>query len=243
MPALYDTIGQGYAEFRQPDPSIERAIQNALGDAMTIVNVGAGSGSYEPSDTTVVAVEPSMTMIRQRPADAAPAVQAHAMALPFAADTFDASLAILTVHHWSERERGLAELRRVSRGRVVIFTRDPSYTGFWLADYFPEITDVDRSRFPLLYEYEAVLGQVNVVVVPIPHDCTDGFLCAYWRRPKAYLDRRARSAISTFSKLEAVTLGVEQLARDIESGEWHRCHANILSRSELDLGYRLIVAA
>jgi SAM-dependent methyltransferase len=242
MAALYDTIGLHYADLRQPDPSIERAIHNALGDAVTIVNVGAGCGSYEPTDRSVVAVELSMTMIRQRPPDAAPVVQATAMTLPFGADAFDASMAILTVHHWPDKEQGLEELRRISRGRVVILTWDPTYTGFWLTDYLPEILDADHSIFPMLDEYEHVLGPTEVIDVPIPHNCTDGFMCAYWRRPDAYLDRRVRSAISTFSKLKDAASGLQQLDRDLKSGAWHSRYGEILSRTEMNFGYRLIVA-
>ena len=242
MTALYDTIGLNYADFRRPDPSIERAIHRALGDAMTVVNVGAGCGSYEPLDRSVVAVELSMTMVRQRPPDAAPAVQATAMALPFGTDAFDASMAILTVHHWPDKEQGLEELRRVSRGRVVILTWDPTYSGFWLTDYIPEVLDADRPIFPMIHEYEHVLGPTKVINVPIPHNCTDGFMCAYWRRPEAYLDQRVRSAISTFSKLRDATSGLQQLDRDLKSGEWHSRYSDVLSRTEMDFGYRLVIA-
>jgi SAM-dependent methyltransferase len=242
MAALYDTIGLNYADLRQPDPSIERAIHSALGDAATIVNVGAGCGSYEPPDRSVIAVELSMTMIRQRPPGAAPAVQATAMGLPFGTDAFDASIAILTVHHWPDKEQGLEELRRVSRGRVVILTWDPTYSGFWLTDYIPEVLDADRPIFPMIHEYEHVLGPIKVINVPIPHNCTDGFMCAYWRRPEAYLDQRVRSAISTFSKLRDATSGLQQLDRDLKSGEWHSRYSDVLSRTEMDFGYRLVIA-
>ncbi len=242
MSALYDTIGLGYADLRQPDPSIERDICDALGDAATIVNVGAGTGSYEPSNRSVVAVEPSMTMIGQRSPDAAPVVQATAMALPFRTDAFDASLAILTVHHWPNKKKGLKELRRVSHGRVVVLTWDPTFPGFWLTDYIPEILDTDRSIFPMLHEYELVLGSVEVIDIPIPHDCTDGFMCAYWRRPEAYLNQCVRSAISTFSKLGDVTSGLERLDSDLKSGKWRRRYGDTLNKAKLDLGYRLIIA-
>ncbi len=241
MAALYDTIGLNYAYLRQPDPSIERAIHIALGDAVTIVNVGAGCGSYEPPQRSVVAIELSMTMIRQRPLGAAPVVQATAMALPFGADAFDASMAILTLHHWPNKFQGLEELRRVSRGRVVILTWVPTDAGFWLTDYIPEVLDADRSNFPMLHEYEQVLGPTKVITVPIPHNCTDGFMCAYWRRPEAYLNQRVRSAISTFSKLRDITSGLQQLDKDLKSGEWRSRYGDVLSRTEMDLGYRLIV--
>lgn len=242
MGALYDTIGVGYADLRQPDPSIEQAIHTALGDAETVVNVGAGSGSYEPSEKSVLAIELSQTMIRQRPLDSAPVVQASAMALPFESNTFDASLAILTVHHWPDKARGISELRRVASSRVVVLTWDPSFPGFWLTEYVPEVLEIDRPLFPMLHEYERLLGSIDVVEVPIPHNCTDGFMCAYWRRPEAYLDSNVRSAISTFSKLGDVSAALARLERDLESGEWHRRYGDILSQPELDLGYRLIVA-
>jgi SAM-dependent methyltransferase len=242
MGALYDTIGIGYADLRQPDPSIEQAIHTALGDAETVVNVGAGSGSYEPSEKSVLAVELSPTMIRQRPLDSAPVVQASAMALPFESNTFDASLSILTVHHWPDKAQGISELRRVARCRAVILTWDPSFPGFWLTEYIPEVLEIDRPIFPMLHEYERLLGSIDVVEIPIPHNCTDGFMCAYWRRPEAYLDSNVRAAISTFSKLGDVSAALGRLERDLESGEWHRRYGDILSHPELDLGYRLIVA-
>ena len=242
MAALYDTIGLNYADLRRPDPSIERAIHNALGDAATVVNVGAGSGSYEPSDRSAVAVELSTTMIRQRSPGAAPVVQATAMALPFAANAFDASMAILTVHHWADKQRGLEELRRVSCGRVVILTWDPAYAGFWLTDYFPEILDEGRRIFPMIREYEHVLGPTKVIDLPIPSNCTDGFLCAYWHRPAAYLDQRVRSAISSFSMLRDAASGLQRLERDLKSGEWRSRYGEILGLTEMNFGYRLIIA-
>lgn len=158
MAALYDTIGASYFDFRRPEPRIERAIGDALGNASTVLNVGAGAGSYEPSDRSVIALEPSMTMIRQRPVNAAAAIQASAMALPFQTAAFDAALAILTLHHWPRKDIGLRELRRVSRDRVVILTWDPASPGFWLTDYFPRIWDIDREIFPTLEEIERALG-------------------------------------------------------------------------------------
>ena len=183
-----------------------------------------------------------MTMIRQRPLNAAPTIQASAMALPFRAAVFDATLAILTIHHWPRKDVGLRESRRVSNGRVVILTWDPSSPGFWLTDYFPRILEIDRQIFPTLDEIERGLGRIAVSNVPIPHDCSDGFLGAYWRRPESYLNGRVRSAISTFSKLHDVTSGLEHLRRDLAAGEWHRRYGNILTRSELDLGYRLVIS-
>jgi SAM-dependent methyltransferase len=243
MPQLYDTIGIGYRGLRRPDPRIAAAIINALGPANSVVNVGAGAGSYEPADRRVVAVEPSREMIGQRPAGAAPAVQASATALPFAAGAFAAALAVLTVHHWPDRARGLAELRRVARDRVVILTWAPDAAGFWLTeDYFPELVAIDRAIFPTREELERTLGPVELRPLPIPHDCVDGFLGAYWRRPHAYLDAAVRGAISTFSKMADVEPGLERLRRDLDDGTWTRRHGPLLERAELDLGYRLVVA-
>jgi SAM-dependent methyltransferase len=240
---LYDDIGRGYRGQRRPDPRVAAAIAQALGEAATVVNVGAGTGSYEPSDRRVVAVEPSAAMIAQRPPGSAPVVQASALALPLPDRSFAAALAVLTVHHWPDRARGLAELARVARERVVLFTWDPATPGFWLVDeYFPEIWAIDRPIFPTLDELRRVLGTVEVRPVPVPADCTDGFLGAYWRRPTAYLDPVVRSAMSTFAKLRDADGGIARLRADLADGSWHRRHADLLDRSELDLGYRLVAA-
>ena len=242
MDTLYDTIGCGYANIRKPDPRIAKAILCALGNNGSVVNVGAGTGSYEPLDRYVVAVEPSITMIAQRPAASAAVVQASAVSLPFMNDSFDASLAILTVHHWPDQARGLRELLRVSRHRVIVVTWDPTSPGFWLTDYFPEILDIDRPLFPAISDFEHALGPVTVETIQIPHDCSDGFLGAYWRRPAAYLDARVRGAISTFSKLSDVRSGLTRLDADIDSGKWRCKYSDLLTKAELDIGYRLIVA-
>ena len=243
MTQLYDEIGAGYGTLRRPDPRIATAILRALDRAETVVNVGAGAGSYEPSDRSVVAVEPSLTMIRQRRTGSAPVVQASALELPFRDDAFAAALAILTVHHWPDRARGLGELARVGRGRAVIVTWDPATSGFWLVeDYFPEIVELDRPIFPTLEEFGRALGPIEVRTLPIPHDCVDGFLGAYWRRPRAYLDARVRGAISTFSKIRTLEPGLARLRRDLEDGTWERRHGDLLGRAELDLGYRLVIA-
>jgi SAM-dependent methyltransferase len=246
MSQLYDAIGIGYPERRRPDPRLAAAVTRALNDAETVVNVGAGAGSYEPSDRSVVAVEPAMTMIRQRRAGSAPVVQASATELPFRDGGFAAALAILTVHHWPERARGLDELARVGRQRVVVVTWDPSSSGFWLVDeYFPEIVALDRRIFPTIEDFGRAFGRVEVQRFLIPHDCVDGFMGAYWRRPHAYLDPSVRAAISTFAKAEPSRLesGLERLRRDLADGTWERRHAHLYARAELDLGYRIVIAA
>ena len=242
MDAKYDLIGLNYAQLRRPDPRIAAAIEAALGPAETVVNVGAGTGSYEPAGRQVTAVEPSFEMIRNRPASAAPAVQASAESLPFADRSFDAGMAILTVHHWADKAAGLAELRRVTRGRIVLLTFDPAQRP-WLVDYLPALAALDEAQMPAMADYENWLGPVQVVPVPIPHDCSDGFLYAYWRRPHAYLDPHVRSGSSSFWALgDAADAGLARLRQDIESGEWARRHADLLALDAYDAGYRLVVA-
>ena len=208
--------------------------------------MGAGAGSYEPDDRRVVAVEPSARMIAQRPAGAAPAVRAVAEALPFRAGAFDAALAVLTLHHWTDRAAGLRELARVAR-RVVILTweRGAAPAPFWLtAEYFPEIDAMDAGRFPLRAELTAGLDVERVEPVPIARDCADGFLGAYWARPEAYLDPAVRQPISGFSQLEpaVVERGVARLAADLRSGAWDRRFGALRRADTVDLGYRLIIA-
>ena len=241
---LYDTIGRGYDAHRRPDPRLAAAIAGALGGAPSIVNVGAGAGSYEPIDRPVTAVEPSAAMLRQRRPGAAPAVRASATDLPFRDAAFAAALAILTVHHWPDRARGLAELARVARDRVVIVTWDPDARyAFWLVDdYFPEIPAIDRVIFPTLDDLRRVLGPIEVLTLPIPHDCVDGFLGAYWRRPEAYLDAGVRGAISGFTKLADVAPGLARLRADLADGTWERRHGHLRRHDAIDLGYRLVVA-
>jgi len=241
--ALYDRLGRSYATTRREDPRIAAAIQAALGDARRVVNVGAGGGAYEPRDREVVAVEPSPVMIAQRPAGAAPVVQASAEQLPFADGEFDVAMAILTVHHWSDLEAGICELERVA-GRIVILSWDQKTTGrFWLVrDYLPEVAAYD-SRSPTTHRLLELLGGGEVTPVPVPHDCADGFLAAWWRRPKAYLDPEVRAGISSLSLLEGrLDLGLRRLARDLSSGRWHERFAHLLELEELDAGYRLIVS-
>lgn len=243
MTQLYDEIGVGYGRHRLPDPRIAAAITGALDDAVSVLNVGAGAGSYEPTDRAALAVEPSLAMIRQRRKGSAPVVQASATHLPFRDAAFGATLAVLTVHHWPDRARGLAEVSRVARQRVVILTWDPAFAGFWLVDdYFPQIWTIDRPIFPSPDQFRRVLGSVESRPLLIPHDCTDGFLGAYWRRPHAYLDAGVRSAISTFSKIGDVEPGLTRLRRDLEDGTWLRRHGHLLDRQEIDLGYRLVIA-
>lgn len=180
-------------------------------------------------------------MLGQRPLSAAPAVRAVAEALPFQDEAFDVVLAILTVHHWNDQRRGLEECARVAHDRVVILTWDPDAEGFWLVrDYFPEILAIDRRIFPSMELLSAVLGPIDVHPLPIPGDCVDGFLGAYWRRPEAYLDEEVRAGISTFGRLASIDPQLERLARDLRSGNWEQRNAELRDRSDLDVGYRLV---
>lgn len=238
--AKYDTIGINYEQLRRPDPRIAAVIHEALGGAETVLNVGAGAGSYEPSNIAVTAVEPSFEMIAKRSAESAQAIQGSAENLPFEDNSFDAAMAVLTVHHWSDQARGLAEMRRVARGPVVILTFDPAHRP-WLTDYLPQLADLDEEQMPAMAFYGECLGDVTVEPLAIPHDCIDGFLYAYWRRPKAYLEERIRMGISSFWALDDVSQGIEELSQDIESGAWARRYADLLNQETYDAGYRLVI--
>ena len=240
MGAKYDTIGINYAELRQPDPRIAWIITNALGSAQTVLNVGAGTGSYEPTDRSVIAVEPSRAMLRKRGPAAAAAIQASADALPFADQRFDAAMAILTLHHWPDKEAGLREMRRVTRGRLVLLTFDPAHRP-WLTDYLPELAALDEAQMPAMSDYARWMGSVQITPVLVPHDCRDGFLYAYWRRPAAYLDARIRSGSSSFWAIGNAEAGLHKLRRDLETGEWERRYAELLTLDVYDAGYRLVV--
>ena len=240
MNRLYDTIGLSYADLRRPDQRIARQVETALGDAETVLNVGAGTGSYEPSGRRITAVDPSARMIGQRSASDATVIQASAENLPFDDNSFDAAMAVLTIHHWSDKERGVAEMRRVTRGKIVFLTYDPSFRGFWLAEYFPALVSLDEGQMPTMADFARWLGPVSVSPVPVPHDCTDGFLAGYWRRPAAYLDERVRAAMSCFWAMGDVSEGLAKLANDLESGEWDRRHGRFAGLEALDCGYRLV---
>ncbi len=242
MSAVYDRIGVGYAGLRVPDPRFDQAVQAALGDARTVVNVGAGAGSYEPA-SCVAAVEPSVTMLAQRPAGAAPAVRAVAERLPFQDGAFDAALAVLTTHHWSDPRTGLAELARVSR-RQVVLTWDQAFSAekFWFVrDYLPESAEREAD-LAALSTVLAAWPLAVVSAVAVPWDCTDGFYAAYWRRPRAYLSPVVRASISAFALLDPalVDRAVNALRADLDSGRWASRYADLLGRADLDAGYRLV---
>ncbi|MFJ9374585.1 class I SAM-dependent methyltransferase [Streptomyces sp. NPDC101455] len=244
--AVYDTLGTTYARTRRPDPRIAARIRAALGDAEDVIDVGAGTGSYEPPHTTL-AVEPSRTMLAQRPPGSAPAVCAVAERLPLRDNAADAVMAVLTVHHWTDLAAGLAELCRVARRRVVVLTWDQRVfrERFWLVrDYLPQAAAYDDTRAVPPERLAALLGGARTEPVPVPHDCTDGFGAAYWRRPHAYLDPEVRAGISMLAQTGEDTLapGLTLLADDLMTGRWHERHADLLALDTVDVGYRLLVA-
>lgn len=241
MSALYDSIGINYAELRKPDPRIAKTVEQALGAAKVILNVGAGTGSYEPADRQLTAVERSLEMIRKRSPSAARAIQASAEELPFEDGSFEASMAILTVHHWPDKEAGLREMRRVTRGPIVLLTFDPSHRP-WLTEYFPQLATLDEAQMPQMSDYGRWLGNVRISPLLVPHDCTDGFLYAYWRRPSAYLDARIRSGSSSFWAIRDAEAGLNKLAQDLDTGGWRHRYSELLPLEEYDAGYRLVIS-
>jgi hypothetical protein len=243
----YDQTGITYSQTRRPDSRIAAAVDQALGGVESVANIGAGTGSYEPAPT-VVAIEPSRVMIRQRPTGTAPAVQATAEALPLRTGAVEAALAVLTVHHWTDLAAGITQMQRVARRRVIILTWDHDVIkNFWLLrDYVPAAAETDARLAVPINDLISLLGPdtVSVVTIPVPHDCVDGFGGAYWRRPHAYLDDTVQRGMSLFSMTpkDQVEEGLTRLRRDLSTGEWQRRHADLLQKSELDLGYRLLIA-
>ncbi|MER5472830.1 MerR family transcriptional regulator [Streptomyces sp. NPDC002935] len=243
---LYDTIGSAYPATRRTEPRIAAKVWDALGDARTVLNVGAGTGSYEPSDREVTAVEPSAVMRAQRPAGAAPCVDAAAESLPFEDQTFDAAMAFSTVHHWQDPIAGLREMRRVAR-RVVVFTYDASAPGwlqrFWLTrDYLPEFAGLLVDWPSLADLTHAIGGRAEPVLVP--WDCADGFFEAHWRRPEAYLEEHVRRAVSVWTRVgpEAEQRTVDRLRDDLSSGRWAERNRDLVALDAAELGLRLLVA-
>jgi SAM-dependent methyltransferase len=234
MSSSYDTIGVNYSDLRKPDARIGAMIGRALGTAEIVLNVGAGAGSYEPADRQVTAIEPSAEMIGQRRTSAAKVIQGSAEDLPFDDNSF------VTVHHWADKEKGLKEMRRVTRGQVVVLTFDPSHRGFWLTDYVPELVALDEEQMPRMTDYEEWLGSVEIAPVPVPHDCSDGFLYAYWRRPAAYLDPKIRAAMSSFWAIDNATERLNKLASDLDTGVWAQRNSELLNLDKYDVGYRLV---
>lgn len=243
MKALYDNIGTNYSASRGTDLRIAKRLYAELDGASRIINIGAGSGSYEPEGVELVAVEPSAKMIAQRGSDSYPVELAAAESLPFPDNSFSHAMTVLSMHHWSDRPKAFGEINRVATDKFVAISWDPAASPFWLTrDYFPEIHAEDVGMFPSLAELHTHFEDVSIAALPIPGDCHDGFLAAYWKRPAAYLDPGVRQAISSFAKSTAKEAGLKRLAADIESGVWEERNASILELDELDAGYRLITA-
>ena len=243
MTINYDALASDYINYRIPDARIASAIRKHIPAGSRVLNVGAGQGSYEPENCNVVALEPSREMISRRPPDKRSAIRGLAESMPFADNCFDISLAILTIHHWHNIQKGLSEMKRVTCQKTIILTWNGDFGDFWLPDYFPEIAHIDTGLFPSIHKICGLLSDATEIdIVEIPHDCTDGFMCAYWRRPKTYLNTAARNAISTFSRLNDLDDGLKHLQSDIESGVWRKRYSSILQKDKLDCGYRLLIS-
>lgn len=242
--AAYDEIGVNYSDFRRADPRIEARVWAALGDARSVANIGAGTGSYEPRDREVIAIEPSSLMIAKRPAGAAPALQGVAEALPLDEQSVDAAMAIFTIHHWSDLGAGLTEMRRVARQRIVLLTIDATKNAeIWtLAEYFPEAMALEEEVMPSIASLESRLPGATIETVPMPSRCRDEFTSALWDRPELFLEPATLRASSLWHRLspEVIERGQERLRADLESGRWDKAHGHLRTLSELDIGLRLI---
>ena len=241
----YDDIGRSYATTRRQDPRIAAGIWDTLGPGRRVLNVGAGTGSYEPEDRDVVAVEPSATMLAQRDGRPGRPVRGVAEALPFADATFDVALAVLTVHHWTDPQAGVVEMARVATRQVVLFFEPLQTHDFWALEYFPEALDLATEQDPPAEAFlRAHLPVREVRTLLVPPDCTDGFGAAYWRRPEAYLDPAVQAGMSWLALLsdEHRAAGTERLRADLASGEWERRHGHLRSQESYDGGYRIAVA-
>ena len=237
----YDKFAKQYGSFRRPDEQIAGKISKHLEGAKRIINIGAGTGAYEPKNCDVVAIEPSQEMIAKRKEATATVIQGYAEDLPFDDNEFDVAMGILTIHHWADIPKGLSEMKRVAKRKIVLLTWIDDSPRYWLENYFPEMRAIDKALFPTLDELDQLLGCISSEIVEIPGDCTDGFMCAYWKRPDAYLNEGVRAAISTFARMQNVEKGLAQLSCDISSGKWHKGHGDLLNLDSLDLGYRLVV--
>lgn len=242
----YDQFGNQYSTFRRTDPIIAKLIHAELGDSKTVLNVGAGTGSYEPEDRNVIAVEPSAIMRSQRPAHLVPPIACSAEALPFDNNSFDAAMSFLSLHHWSDPEKGLREIRRVTKGPVLIVTFDPDdIPKFWLYDYLPEIIELDKQRFPSInFITHSLGGKCTIKPIPVPHDCIDGIQEAFYARPEAFLNPEIRKSQSAWHLLPA---GVEEraikaLEQDLNSGDWDRRYGEYRSMLQFTCALRLIIS-
>lgn len=242
MHANYDSIGRHYHLGRRTDPRIAQALYAWLHDAESILNIGAGTGSYEPEGLSLMALEPSIEMIQQRSPNAYPVKQGKAEALPFDDLNFSHSMSVLSMHHWSDRKKAFAEIRRVTARRFVALTWNPEASAYWLTrDYFPEIHAIDRTIFPSITELQNALPGCEFHALEIPADCVDGFTAAYWARPEAYLDPMVRASMSTFTKIAKLDDGLQRLKKDLDSGVWLENNKDLLDLSACDLGYGIVV--
>ena len=243
MNANYDDIGSNYSVTRCTDPKIAKQLYSELQGATRIVNIGAGSGSYEPENIELVAIEPSSTMISQRKIGSHRVEQAFAEKLPFENGSFSHAMTVLSMHHWANRELAFSEINRVATEKFVAITWDPESDPFWLTrDYFPEIYEMDKRIFPELEEINEHFDEVKISALPIPADCKDGLLAAFWKRPEAYLSSKVRQSTSPFSKIKNLSEGLRHLKDDLASGGWAKNNHAILNSSSLDVGYRVVSA-
>ena len=243
MDAVYDDIGRTYSVTRRTDPRLAKRIHAELSGASRIVNIGAGTGSYEPEDAALVAVEPSSRMIAQREPGSYPVEQAFAEKLPFKDRSFSHAMTVLSMHHWKNRALAFGEINRVTTEKFVAVTWDPAADPFWLTrDYFPDIYETDRRIFPKPEELLEHFDEVHIAPLPIPDDCRDGVLAAFWKRPEAYLNSTVRRSISAFAGVKNVSAGLRTLQEDLASGTWAERNRDVLHESSLDVGYRIISA-
>jgi len=242
MTSLYDTIGNGYSGGRTTDPILAEQIELYLSGAESVINVGAGTGSYEQLNVPLIAVEPSLLMIQQRPVDAAPVVQSMAEKLPFGDNSFSHALVVLSLHHWQNRPEAYAEIKRIIRQRMVIVSYDPEAEGFWLnQNYFPELAAIDAGIFPSKKELESAFPAMEFHPLFIPRDCVDGFTAAYWARPEAYLVDTVRRRMSSFAKIQSPAAGLNRLRSDLATGIWFEQNKELASKTSLDAGYIIAV--
>lgn len=243
MNIIYDEIGINYSITRSTDPNVAKQFYSDIKDATRIVNIGAGTGSYEPEDIDLVAVEPSAEMITQRKDGSHSVIQASAENLPFEDNSFSHAMTVLSMHHWENRIRAFSEINRVTTKKFVAITWDPKSEPFWLTrDYFPEIHEMDKRIFPEMEDFKEHFDDVEIRSLQIPHDCQDGFFAAFWKRPKAYLSPEVRQATSPFSKVKNLSEGLQKLEDDLISGAWAKNNYAILNESSLDAGYRIVSA-
>jgi SAM-dependent methyltransferase len=243
MDAIYDDIGINYSVTRCTDPKIAKQLYSELQGAARIVNIGAGTGSYEPENVELIAVEPSSEMISQRKTGSYRVEKAFAEKLPFENGSFTHAMTVLSMHHWENRPLAFSEINRVATEKFVAITWDPESESFWLTrDYFPEIYEMDKCIFPELEELKDHFDEVQITPLNIPADCKDGLLAAFWKRPEAYLSSKVRQSTSPFSKIRNLSEGLHKLEDDLASGVWAKNNHAILSSSSIDVGYRVISA-